>query len=131
MKSSQIWITAGTPVVSFALGMLVAPSLRKSDVAEIRQTKSGSRSPSGSQPDDAGEVATRTRVGWRDDKKKVTEPRITLPLKTVAGISKEQQSSPQIQYVGLRVEKALPLLGVSEQETTEILGLFRKLENDV
>ena len=132
MKSRQIWIIVGTAIASFALGVASAPTLRKAEaVLEIRPSKSTGRSPSGSLSERAEEIITRTRVGMRDGKTKTAEPRITLPLKTLADILKEQQWSAQIQYTGLRVEKALPLLGVSEQETTETLALFKRLEDNV
>ena len=134
MKSRQIWIIAGTAIVSFALGLIVAPSLRKpaaGSVAAIRQTKSNGRSASAIGSGDAEEFPGRTRTGATDEKKKPSEPRISIPITTVPKIIREQQASSRFNFLGSGMEKVLPLLGASELEANDIKTLLKRVESEI
>lgn len=133
MKSPQIRITAGTAVVSFLLGIAAAPSIRKSETAAVsatQTTKSKERHSSETMSCDPT-PASRTRTGIRDEKKKPTEPRISIPLKIIAEVLKEQHGLSGFKYMSYRMEKSLPLLGVSDQEKQEVLALLKQAESEI
>jgi hypothetical protein len=49
----------------------------------------------------------------------------------VARIVKEQQVFTGLKYLSTGVEKALPLLGASEQEAADVLALINRLESEI
>jgi hypothetical protein len=134
MKSRQQWITAGTAVVSFALGAVLAPTLRKSvniSASESQVTRSSARPPSESQADNPKEGTPRPRLGNREEKKKNTEPRISIPLASVAKVIREQRYSSHFSRLDYQMARALPLLGATEQETSDIKTLLKQAESDI
>lgn len=134
MKSRQIRITAATAIVSFVLGIAFASSWRKPDAGSVagnRQTKPGDRSPSANLPDNAEEIPGRTRVGKREEKKKPSEPRISVPLSLVAKSLKGQHIDPNIMAPFNGIDKALPILGATEAQETEIKNSLRKAKDEI
>ncbi|MEO5917170.1 MAG: hypothetical protein ABIS50_23270 [Luteolibacter sp.] len=134
MMSRQLWITVGTAVVSFALGLALAPSLRKSDagaISEIRQTKSGDRTPSGTLSGDAREITSHNRVGKRDEKTKNTEPRISIPLSTVEKRIKDQPFDSDFMYLSSFLERDLPYLGATDAEAAKLMNSLKQAQTDL
>ena len=134
MKSRQNWITIGTAMASFALGVALAPSLRKSETGSVSSTREGkpsSRITSGNLPDEAGEIPTPSRVAKRGEKKKATEPRISIPMSTVANILKSQRFNSNFMELSHGLERNLPYLGASEVEIAEIKNSLKKVQDEL
>jgi hypothetical protein len=135
MKSHPLLINAAIALISFALGVAFTPTWKKSEkgeetVAELHSPKSSYRSASESSPDAPEETNTRSRVARRDEKKKPAEPRVTLPLATVAEMIRKEQSSSDFHFQDLRngMNKSLTLLGTSEREKNDVLELMKKMD---
>ena len=133
MKSRQIWIVAGTAVVSFALGLIVAPSLRRPDtasVAAIHQTKSNGRSSSGTESGDAEEFSGKVRAGTRTEKKKAGELRIAVPLQSLEKAIKSLHPIDAFDnFSGMKI--ALNILGASEEQIDEIMALLDRSKSEI
>jgi hypothetical protein len=135
MKSHPLLINATIALISFALGVAFTPTWKKSEkseetVAELHSPKSSYRSASESSPDAPEETNTHSRVARRDEKKKPAEPRVTLPLATVAEMIRKEQSSSDFHFTDLRnkMDKSLTLLGTSEREKNDVLELMKKMD---
>ena len=134
MKSRQLWITVGTAVISFVLGVAFASSSRKSETGSAASTRDGKFGGGGfsySQPEDRQEMEARTRIGKREERKKPSEPRISLPLASVANVIREQRFSSSFNRLDYEMAKALPLLGATEQETSDIKALLKQTESEI
>lgn len=133
MKSRQTWITVGTAVVSFALGIMAAPSLSRpeEDVApQIRQTKATSPPPSPEQTEYPGTAGTRSGSAERDERKQ-SGPRMSIPLATISEVIRQQQVSTSFNWLDFGVEKSLTLLGASEEEKKDVLDHLRRLATEI
>ena len=114
MKSHPLLISAAIALISFALGVAFTPAWRNSEkgegkVAEPHSPKSSYRSATESSPDAPEETNTHSRVARRDEKKKPAEPRVTLPLATVAEMIRKERSCCGSHFQDLRngMEKSL------------------------
>jgi hypothetical protein len=84
----------------------------------------------GSQSDASEETTGRTRVAKRDEKKKPSEPRISLPLTTIAEMIREKSKSDfEFRDLQEEMENSLTLLGASEREKNDVLELLKKTES--
>lgn len=134
MKSRQLWITLGTAVVSFVLGLTLAPGLRKPEAtpaSELSVAKSGARNPSGSQADNTDAAATRTRLGSRVEKKKNSEPRISIPLSAVEKTLNSLGFDSNIMAPYNGIDRTLAILGATETESTEIRNSLKRAKDDL
>lgn len=134
MKTRQIWILAGTAVISFALGIAFASSFKKpakEPVSAIREGKSSGGSFSSSSSEREEETATRTRVGRREEKKKTSEARISVPVSSVAKIIKGLQFDSNIMAPFNGVDRAFPFLGVTETEDAELKASLKRSKDEL
>ncbi|MES2921852.1 MAG: hypothetical protein V4819_09905 [Verrucomicrobiota bacterium] len=134
MKSRQIWITAGTALISFALGVAFAPSWKKSagePATVTREGKSSGRSFSSTLPKGGEETAARTRVSKREEKKKPAEPRISVPVSSVAKTLKGLQFNSDIMAPFNGIDRAFPFLGATEAEEAEIKTSLKRAKDEL
>ncbi len=57
---------------------------------------------------------------------KSSEPRVSIPLKTVAGLLKDELSYSDFIVLGRKMEPALVMLGASEQEKKDVMAAINK-----
>ncbi|RYD20064.1 MAG: hypothetical protein EOP88_16525 [Verrucomicrobiaceae bacterium] len=134
MKARQTWITVGTAVVSFALGIMAAPSLRKPEghvAPQIRQTKSTSPAPSPERTEDPDTAGTRSGSADRGGRKQSSGPRMSIPLTTISEVIRQQQVSTSFNWLDFGVEKSLTLLGATEEEKKDVLDHLSRLEAEI
>lgn len=134
MKSRQIWIITGTAIVSFALGVAFALSWKKpanEPISAISKEKSSGRRSSSSLPEAGEDPATRTRVSKRDEKKKTTEARISVPVSSVAKTLKGLQFNSNIMATFNGIDRAFPFLGATEAEEAEIKASLKRAKEEL
>jgi hypothetical protein len=131
MKTRQLWIIAGVAVIGFTLGSALAPSWQRPGRAVTSATGTGNFSHhlSGTNPD--GEIPTRTRAGLREEDKKPREPRIPIPLQTVADIVTNQLRTSDIWHLSGNMRNALKTIDATEREQTEVMTLIDRMESDM
>ncbi|MES2924664.1 MAG: hypothetical protein V4819_24135 [Verrucomicrobiota bacterium] len=83
MRLTQFPIITGAVLLGFALGLILAPSLRQARPANGSppQGKSAAAHRLSAIPDAPGSSPSRTRVRNREPAKKTDEPRISIPVK--------------------------------------------------
>ena len=134
MKYRLLWTQAATATVSFALCWVLTPKSAPSQgaAATAQSVHSGSSISSSSQSDASAETIVRTRVATRDEKKTPAEPRVSLPLATIAGMIREK-SKDNFDFCSLRdgMKNSLSLLGVSDREKSDVLELLKNVEAEI
>jgi hypothetical protein len=140
MKSRQLWIIASTALLSFVLGIVVAPAWRKSPEQRLvtNEAASSNRTSRSNQLDDPNSVDTthKTRVRNRDestDSKKSSEQMISIPLNSVAEAIKDklEGNSGFEELVAYGIKDPLSRLGVSSEERERILTLFKETQSKI
>jgi hypothetical protein len=135
MKHHLVWTNVATAIVSFALGWALTHKSSPSQDHSVTGTQSvnSSSSNSSSNQDDASEETTvRTRVAKRDEKKKTSEPRISLPLATVTEMIREKSKGNfEFRHLQKEMENSLTLLGASEREKNDVFELLNKTESEI
>ncbi|GAA5125222.1 hypothetical protein JIN84_13785 [Luteolibacter yonseiensis] len=133
MKSRQFRITAATAVVSFALGVAFAPTFRdhQPPATGSPDTNSSLRSHPGNTRGENEDPAGRTRVALREEKKKATEPTVSIPLATVTKMISQHQVAAGMEYLIYGVERSLPLLGVSEVEKKNVIDALKRIDAEI
>ena len=134
MKHQLALTHAGTAIVSFALGWALTPKSNPSQGETANSSQSGKNSISSSNQADASEDTTgRPRMAKRDEKKKSSEPRISLPTSTIANVIRGEKIrySHDIQDFQRDMEQSLNLLGASEREKNDVLDLIKKTESEI
>jgi hypothetical protein len=136
MKHHLVWTHAGTAIVSLALGWALTPKSSPSQgetANSSRATKNGHSISSSNQAGGVEGAIGRTQVGKRDEKKKSSEPRISLPTTTIAEMIRGEKirHSHDFQDFQRGMEQSLTLLGTSEREKNDILNLLKKIESEI
>ena len=134
MKYRLLWTQAATATVSFALCWVLTPKSAPSQgaAATAQSVHSGSSISSSSQSDASAETIVRTRVATRDEKKTPAEPRVSLPLATIAGMIREK-SKGEFDFQELQdgMKNSLTLLGATERETNDIHKLLKDISSEI
>lgn len=136
MKQHLVWTHVGTAIISFALGWLLTTKSSPSQSRSANSSRSGKPGHSISSSNQAGaseETTGRTRMATRDEKKKSSEPRISLPTSTIADVIRGEKIrySHDLQNFQREMEQSLNLLGVSEREKNDVLELLKKTESEI
>ncbi|MES2659853.1 MAG: hypothetical protein V4689_14635 [Verrucomicrobiota bacterium] len=100
-------------------------------VSGTSQPKSSNRIRTGNLSNAAGEITTRSRAGKRDEKKKDTEPEISIPMSTVKKLLENQHFSSDFMYLSSVLEKNLPYLGATEAETAKLMNSFKRAQDEL
>ena len=132
MKYRLLWTHAATATVSFAFCWAFThksnPSLGAATTAAQSANSSSSIS-SSNQSDASEETTVRTRVAKRDEKKKPSEPGVSLPMATIAETLRNKLSNfADIETLKREMASSLMLLGTSEREKNDVLELLNKAE---
>ena len=139
MKPSQFTIPVVTGALGLALGLALPSSFRKPEGAAIsessaRKLKSGNHADAGSAPAEVGaKTAVRTRARDRGEDKKPKEPRVSIPLKTLVQILKNNDFSYTSEFDSLdhAMGKALVLLGATETEQDNIKKVIQTSKSEI
>ena len=139
MKPSRFILPAAMGILGLMLGVGLAPVLRKTGNGWV-----SGPSAVGSQPVNSAEAAVaisrdggktndRTRARERTEDKKPTEPRVSIPLRTLVQVLKKGDFSYSSQFDSLNdcMEKALILLGATENEQQEIKNLIEHSMSEI
>ena len=136
MKHHLALTHAGTAIVSFALGWALTPKSSPSQGETANSSRAIKNSHSISSSNQAGELEEtigRNRVAKRDEKKKSSEPRISLPTTTIADMIRGEKTrySHDFQDFQHDMEQSLALLGTSERQKNDVLELLKKTESEI
>jgi hypothetical protein len=136
MKNHLVWTHVGTAIVSFALGWALTPKSSPSQGETANSSRATKNSHSISSSNEAGglkETIGRTQVAKRDENKKPSEPRISLPTTTIANIIRGEKirHSHDFEDFQHEMEQSLTLLGTSEREKNDVLNLLKKTESEI
>ena len=135
MKHDLLWTNAATATVSFALGWALTPKSSPSQGAATTAAQSAnsiSSDSTSSQAAPSEEATVRSRVAKRDETKKSSEPRISIPLTTIAETIRDKlESYYSFQNLQSKMAESLTLLGTSERGKYEILELLKKTESEI
>ncbi len=137
MKSRQLWIVAATALVSFLLGVAVAPAWKNSVSEAAPQQQSGKshdRRNFSSRPlDGSEEPINRILTVRREDKKKTGDRSISIPLSTIAETIKKHMILAHSNFRNLAdgMDDPLSRLGVSPEEKQAIAALIKQTESEI
>ena len=135
MKHRLLWTHATTATVSFTLCWALTPKSSPSRGVATAAAQSANSSfsiSSSSQADASEETTVRTRVAKRDEKKKPSELKVSIPLSTIAEMIREKSKGDfDFQKLQNEMENSLTLLGASEREKNDVLKLLEDVRSEI
>jgi hypothetical protein len=135
MKPARILLPAATGILGLLLGLALAPAIRKpgEEIAAISAASLPQTAKSSELIPDDPKTNHRTRARERAEDKKPKEPRVSIPFKTMVGILKERdfKYASRFDSLGRPMESALRLLGATDREREEVMGLVKQSEAEI
>ncbi len=135
MRHQLAWTHTSTATVSFALGWALTLKWNPSQDHSVTGTQSANFKTSistSSQADASEETTVRTRVAKRDETKKPSEPSVSLPLTTIAGMIREKSKGDfDFQKLQDGMKNSLTLFGATERETNDIHKLLKDISSEI